>query len=97
MRATKVFTGVFVLALAVGIGLAGLVAGNVWAGDPPPDACAIEGPFIYLSGETGPLCSNPVYPYYRYECWGHIVRTGEPCDCLFIGCYKTPTQCDPPC
>lgn len=73
----------FALALALGAGMTLLSPNQAQA-----DLCVpnTHGPLQYLSCDTGANCSEPT-PYYEYDCYGHLVGGGGPCDCVWIGCW----------
>ena len=85
MPKTVVLTAAFVLALALGFGLAAYFADSVQA---KPTQCLLHVEPFYVC-EPHPSCHNPG----EMRCWlclGHEPSTGEPCLCTRVGCMIPP-------
>lgn len=73
MRKTVVFSSLFLLAFGLAMGLTAFST-SASAGIPCPENCIYE---LYCSTDTGPLCTNPNFPYYGYKMNGWCT-TGNP-------------------
>ncbi len=62
MKKVTLLSTLFLTAFGITLGIVAFLA-------PPAHACIpCPQPIceVYCSPETGPLCTNPTYPYYRY-------------------------------
>ena len=66
-------------AVLIGVGASVMIAQDAQA------AICIAPYLLIQTCNTGPLCTDPAYPYY-IDKWGTNARTGKPCY-LFGGCH----------
>ena len=84
MKKLVTFAVLFALAFGITAGLTAVNANAIGYG------CRIIEGASWCKAQTGPLCTDPMYPYYRYWCDGVFVPGGGYCNCHFVGCCEFP-------
>jgi hypothetical protein len=84
MQKLATFAVLFVLAFGIAAGLTAVNANAIGF------RCQIHPDQYVCTSQTGPLCTNPLEPYYLMQCRGVYVPGGGLCDCFFIGCCEFP-------
>ncbi len=84
MKKLVMYTVLFALAFGITASLTAVKADAIGY-----NCRIIEGAYT-CKAQTGPLCTHPLNPYYKYWCTGVFVPGGGFCNCTFVGCCEFP-------